>query len=350
MENNQESGISLKELLIYIWKKKIMLLISFIAITIVSFAAVTIVRRTPVKYVSEVIVSFEGMIDNKYPDGSLFSYRDITSKESLVEVKNSNLELYESIDAESLYDNDGISITNTNVETNLTNKIFAFTLRIDANSSYFENIEQARCFITDLFESKTIDKVKEYYDNFKLPSYFENVTETIEYTFIYNKVSEAMKELNTTINSLIQKANSNFSYEEGKTLGDLKHNYDDLVAMINLDALAKQCTSHKRADKNSSDEARAFEEAVNQIMESVTNCANAVVKAYTQVGHQTYFLYYDSNRYVTTSGGAGSLVTTGALSVIIGVFGAFAITWVYGAFTNYEIKQPKKESEPEENN
>lgn len=348
MENNQESGISLKELLIYIWKKKIMLLIAFIAITVVSFAAVTVARRTPVKYVSEVIVSFDGMIDNKYPDGSLFSYRDIASKESLTTVKNSNLELYETIDVDSLYDNDGISVVNTNIETNLTNKIFAYTLRVEANSSYFTDVEQARSFITDMIESKTIDRVAEYYNNFKLPSYFANVTDSSEYTFIYNKVAEAINELDSIITQIISKSDSNFIYDEEKTLGDLKHNYDDLVAMINIEAFAKECTSHKRADKNSNDEAKAFETAVIQIMDSINNCASAVEKAYTAVGHETYFLYYDSNKRVTTSGGSSSLVTTAALSVIIGVFGAFAVTWVYGAFTNYEIKGSKKDNKTEE--
>ena len=119
---NEDDGVSLGEIFSWVWKKKIIGLIAFAVVAIICFIVILLVSNSSKKYtVNFDYGKVETLTNNKYLDGSSFSYLDIVDLANLENIKNSNDE-YNNIDINKLLDS--INITKNDTYSTMLNKMF----------------------------------------------------------------------------------------------------------------------------------------------------------------------------------------------------------------------------------
>ncbi len=165
----QKEGISLTDIFKRIWHAKITLLVTFVAIFVVAVVGIEFAISKPSEtYTGEIIYQFMGADEGLYPSGARFDYRNLTSEENLVKIKNSKEE-YQDIDIQNIIDNNQItlslgtdSIVNENGETVTSPALNHVIISIPASN--FQNQGQARDFINDLLNAP-YTVANSYYDN-----------------------------------------------------------------------------------------------------------------------------------------------------------------------------------------
>ena len=165
----EEQGITFGEIFKRIWKAKLVLGITGVTTCAVALLGVHFAYSKPSReYVSEAKLSFAGINNDKYPDGTNFYYQSIISYENLVKVKDSSSE-YADIDVDKIVDKDGISIEQKEKTTYAANgqemtDLMKDTFILKVKSSYFSSDTQAKHFVNDLF-SQPLEVASNYYTN-----------------------------------------------------------------------------------------------------------------------------------------------------------------------------------------
>ncbi len=111
MEEMNNEGISLGDIFKMVWKKKILVAI-ITGVTLILVMLLMLFWYNPKKttYTSEFDLSFTGSEEGKFPNGELFNYKDIISKENLLTVRDSKEE-YKKINVENLFKKNAFKIT-----------------------------------------------------------------------------------------------------------------------------------------------------------------------------------------------------------------------------------------------
>ena len=173
--NGEESGISVREIFAIIGKKIWYvlggsLLITLAAVLIFMLAINPLMESDSMRFRIDYPLYSEG----KYPDGSVFDYRSMISREVIEETKKSNSE-FSSINVGSLIKNEGIAIS-----AQKSGETEPYVYTISLKQSYFKGVDTQDFItaLTDTFKSHVIveQKVNGSFD-FKLnPDIFERVS------------------------------------------------------------------------------------------------------------------------------------------------------------------------------
>ena len=165
----EEQGITFGEIFKRIWKAKLVLGITGVTTCAVALLGVHFAYSKPSReYISEAKLSFAGINNDKYPDGTNFYYQNIISYENLAKVKDSSSE-YADIDVDKIVDANGISIEQKEKTTYAANgqemtELMKDTFILKVKSSYFSSDTQAKHFVNDLF-SQPLEVASNYYTN-----------------------------------------------------------------------------------------------------------------------------------------------------------------------------------------
>lgn len=157
LNNEENEGITLGEIFSWIWKKKLIGLITAIAIFLVVFIGVRFIYNPMVQTytVNFQYANIPGLANGHYLDGSSFDYQGIISEESINSVIEASPEKFKNIDVTKLLESESISIIlennyldpeNNNYTILSTNYKMTFPLKP------FGNFNIAKSFVMDLIQ------------------------------------------------------------------------------------------------------------------------------------------------------------------------------------------------------
>lgn len=154
MEELNEDGISISELILIVWKRKILISIVTVVTTIVlALFVMFLLNPSRLTYSTTFELYFPGIENNEYDSGVVFDYRDVISEGNILSVINSNSN-FSNINIDE-FTNNTIKISETSfVDTYTGNREF----NISVSASIFETKDAAALFIESLlyFSYQTI--------------------------------------------------------------------------------------------------------------------------------------------------------------------------------------------------
>lgn len=151
-EKNKDTGVSLGEIFSYIWKQKILLLITTFVVAIIIILGVVVVYNPSVK---KYRIGFQysnvpNLEDGSYLDGSRFNYLEIVSEESLTQIIEGN-EAYASLSGKTKELGLEIAANYTYAEGD-TQAVQSVEYSITASQKHFKTYEQAESFLKELVQ------------------------------------------------------------------------------------------------------------------------------------------------------------------------------------------------------
>lgn len=343
MENE---GLTIRELVSYFFKRKLLVLILFIVLTLVSVLSLLIIKPKRTTYKASFMVAFQDIQSNKYPDGSFFSFKNIISYDSLVNAKNSSSE-FSSINVDEIYKNNAFTIENTDTSTNMDKNFFALTFEIKVGSKYFESMDQAASYVKYLIESNTYDKVNQYYNNFVVANYLSDVNDSTEYVIILSKINNMIKLLENELTRAIEATSIDYQYDEHKTLAMLKAEFEVFIKSLDLSSVEEDYNTHLYERKDKDTTAKDFEASVQRIISGLETYRKEIQLARNEALKETNFIFYDSNEVIVTETSGLSIMKNGIISLAVGIFGSLILTLCYGAYE--EFAPVKKQIRNEKN-
>ncbi len=334
MNNNEnttiveDEGVSLGEIFSWIWRKKILGLIVFLAVALVSFLAIYFIGNRSVQYT----VSFDygntpRLEEGSHLDGSTFNYLSLISRESLNEVKSN--EEFASIDVNELLKS--ISITETNVydSTNTTQLVDNYYI-LSANVSNFSSDEQARNFFLALINSP-IDYNQTYLTALNFESGFSLIEQSRTYedelTYINNQVNLIINGYNSLIGEfgdvsvLLSNANGNYimsSYEEATsyfTLSQIQSNINITLNSYNYNYLSDILASNNYIKISDTSDLTANNPDIIYYQTMYNSRVNALIKANKELQAQVDALTQQINEVLNS--GNGNIIDSAALQSLI---------------------------------
>lgn len=206
-EQREESGITFGEIRRIIFNKKWIALAVALAITLAGTLTLYFTRgKSQTTYSTTFTVNLSGNAADTYPDGTKFSYTDLISLNTLIEVRNSN-EKFESIWVNELSNSEGAISISADEFKNYT---------ITVKASYFSNKDIARDFLMSL-ASYAID----YYQTMEINygAYLDRY-ETCdgEYETLVRYLQNQINYLSSYYSNIRSNYGDSFIVENGKTL------------------------------------------------------------------------------------------------------------------------------------
>ena len=334
MNNNEnttiveDEGVSLGEIFSWIWRKKILGLILFLAVALVSFLAIYFIGNRSVQYT----VSFDygntpRLEEGSHLDGSTFNYLSLISRESLNEVKSN--EEFASIDVNELLKS--ISITETNVydSTNTTQLVDNYYV-LSADASNFSSDEQARKFFLALITSP-IDYNQTYLTSLNFESGFSLIEQSRTYedelTYINNQVNLIINGYNSLIGEFgdvsvpLSNANGNYimsTYEEATsyfTLSQIQSNINITLNSYNYNYLSDILDSNNYIKISDTSDLTANNPDIIYYQTMYNSRVNALLKANEELQAQVDALTEQINEVLNS--GNGNIIDSAALQTLI---------------------------------
>ncbi len=203
MEEREEDGITLGRLLSVLFGRKIIILIATISTLVVGLLFITLYyNRGKQTYTSQFNINCVGVNDGRYIDGSVFDYRDLVSRDTLNEIKNSN-QKYSKINIDALISSDNIKIDLIE-EKNKNDETVRKYYQITAKKKLFENELIARDFINDI-ANYPITKTIAMTDSINYYSFLENFQTANVYStqiqYLQNQYDYIIKNYDSLIES-----------------------------------------------------------------------------------------------------------------------------------------------------
>ncbi len=146
--NNEENGVSIAEIFKVIFHRVWWV----VGVTVAALiAGILIVQfwynRTVQTYTISYTIDFPGILDNVYPDGTIYRYSSVISPDVLNEIVEGD-EQFSGIDVQDMVEDDGIQISTTTVysdESDTTTATNYYSLTVSAK--YFSSSTQAAAFM-----------------------------------------------------------------------------------------------------------------------------------------------------------------------------------------------------------
>lgn len=228
----KEEKLTVREFLIFVGRKKIWNALLVIVVFLLGFFGLKIYSDSKAYYQGSFMLYWDSIESNTYLNGSRFNYKDMISLNRLNEVVSDNPDSFSSINAEKMYNRDGIRIYFTKIYYDENNKDLGNTAyyTIVTDASYYKSISQARKFIESLIE-KELDVSREIAKNQEIVNSLDWISSTSEYEELFNAVELQIARLGTAVANLITSKSQNYVYdaENQKTLGALQDEIEYLV-------------------------------------------------------------------------------------------------------------------------
>lgn len=238
-ENQLEDGISITELFAIVWKRKIIIGIATV-VTAILFMLVVVFGVNPnsLRYTSSFDMYFPGIVENKYPSGYYFDYKDIISDENIeLVLKNSNE--FEGV-VLSDFNNDTITISETTIissNTEITNRSFS----ISVQGSLFENNKEAATFVESLV-SQANEKILNSVDDLSFSTYLNNAKQAQTFELQLNLLNQQVSYVSNLYTNLIDEFGD--VTINGNTLLNYKTQYSSYFTINSISNLIQELNNN----------------------------------------------------------------------------------------------------------
>lgn len=206
-----------------IFRKKWLFLAIALAITVAGTLIINFgVNKSQIVYESEFDLSYPGIENGVYPDGTPFDYRDIVSLPRLTAVKASDAK-YEKVDVSAMAEKNDITLTrNTRTENSV--EVATGTYTVSVKGKYFENMSIATDFITDL-TSYPVQYAVSSTNNFDYTFNLTSFSSALSYADKLNYLSAQESLLTSGYGNLISSYGEMFSATDDKGSSRLLRDY-----------------------------------------------------------------------------------------------------------------------------
>ena len=204
-ELKQDDGVSLGQLFSWLWRKKIIGLIVFLAVAVVCFVIILLISNTKAVYsISFNYCSTPNLSENKFLNNTNFNYLNLISKNTLTEVKNSSDE-FKNIDIDKV--SNSISITENKVYNNDTLDYIYYV--IEVKTGVFNSANEAKKFLIELSNWPI-----KYNDNFlnliNFNSNFDLINSSLTYEDELSYIDSQVNLIKNGYEDLIEKFGDNY--------------------------------------------------------------------------------------------------------------------------------------------
>lgn len=296
---DENKGITLKDICKTIWLKKWLALIVAVLVALACAVLINYVYNPSIKtYETEFSLNLPGS-DNgafySYPDGKLFYYSEMTSVKTLNEIKEKGN--FSNVNVDKMVKNGDISITRNVTVTPLsadgTNVYKETVYKVSAKMKYFGNANEAKEFLTSIAEypAEYLKSMEINYDLLEGIDSYDN-----------NMLKQQLEFLTQEYGSLITTYGNTFVVD-GRTLISYAQ---EVTAYLGVETDVKQYEV----------------ETVKKLTETFKNTSKAVYAKATSVA-------FVQPNIIVEQGGM-SLVKILLLSIIVGVIVALVAAYVGG--------------------
>ena len=215
--------------------RKLLLLAITGSITLIGTGFLSLRGKGQEKYVSTFIYDIPSLVDNKYIDGSSFSFQKLVTKSSMEKIKNENEE-YKSINLDKLYNSSLFEIKKVTEYNSVTKEPSAAYYYLSMPKTAFKSRIQAENFFYDIinqpvlytFEAVNQMNYTKNFKNFDVAITLEQQIEYLEnqYNLLNSKYEQLIIKYGDTyaINGLISDSKNNLNvYFKKNIIQDLKH-------------------------------------------------------------------------------------------------------------------------------
>ncbi|MFI3329163.1 MAG: hypothetical protein R3Y05_01605 [bacterium] len=238
-ENQLEDGISITELFAIVWKRKIIIGIATVLTAILFMAFVVFgVNPNSLRYTSTFDMYFPGIVENKYPSGYYFDYKDIISDEN-IELVLKNSDEFKGVVLTD-FNNDTITISETTIissTTEITNRTFS----ISVQGSLFENSTEAATFVESLV-SQANDKILNSVDDLSFSTYLNNAKQAQTFELQLNLLNQQVSYVSNLYNNLIDEFGD--VTINGNTLLNYKTQYSSYFTINSISNLIQELNNN----------------------------------------------------------------------------------------------------------
>ena len=229
---NNDEGVSIGEIFSWIWKKKILGLIIFVAVAIISFLAIFFISKNKINYV----VNFDYgttpyFSDNKYLDGTNFNFYNLVKEDVLQTVKdNSENDAYADIDVANLVKS--ISITKVRETDEESNELLDEYYQITVSANCFSSDAQARAYLIDLI-NLPLNKNEAFLNTLTFDINLTNAVDSKTYQEEVTYIKDQVNLLTSGYDSLISTFGNVSIYVQQDSEGNVTFNtYDGVNSEI----------------------------------------------------------------------------------------------------------------------
>lgn len=279
---NKSKELTFSDLLEIIFKRKILLTVITLIITIVGTLLLGVVySKRNTYYTTSFILEYPGSSTLTMPDGTNLKYSEFISQKSLEKVKKSNVN-YSGIDVVSLALSDDISISQEIVINSAERKDTVYTITVKAK--YFSSKEIAKLFLKDL-STLPINNVKEMVKNTVHDSYLTAYDNTLSFdnklNFLEAQKNYLLNAYDTTISSL-----GNISINN-KTLSAYKQNIENFFMINSLELLISEFEREGYATQNK-ELAKSYELEIETLLAKKASNEKIIEAIRNEIGKSEY--------------------------------------------------------------
>ncbi|VEU79930.1 hypothetical protein [Haploplasma axanthum] len=161
MENEQNTQeLSLLDLWFKIWKNKILVILITIGITIIGVSFIYLQNKSGAKLENKFTYNFQNIGNEKYPDGSIFDYRELISRDFLTEIKESNTD-FKDVDIKKLTNDNNMDLEIVEERSEKTDEILNRYYKITMSLAIFGNDSILAESFLESIHTKIINTAKE---------------------------------------------------------------------------------------------------------------------------------------------------------------------------------------------
>lgn len=181
--------LTTKDFFKFIRKKKLLTGIIAGSIFALSLVGLSVYAYHSNTYQATVILGWEGIEADRYPDSSAFNYLDIVSLANLQKAKYADSSL-NSIDVDRMYDRDDASISRTFLLSNTISdqKSYHVQFTISLHKKYFSSSDQARLFFSQLIENNVYQVAAQLNNAYSINNSFFFQSDTDQYDIVFNNI------------------------------------------------------------------------------------------------------------------------------------------------------------------
>ncbi len=193
---NQEEGISVVEIFKIIWKRKLLAFIIALCTVIIMVLGIEFIYNPrKISYTSEFEFSFYSPMDDTYPSGKHFNYKDIVSLELIQETIAENKE-FSKLKAEDIYNNGKISIQRLTYVEQTDVREYSDRFRITV-----QGLSKNKSLVSN-FVRKLLDNAQEQVEkDIEEINYISSIESFKDYTIYDNSIPYLGEQYNFIISS-----------------------------------------------------------------------------------------------------------------------------------------------------
>ena len=247
----EEQGISLKDLFLIVWKRRILLIIFTIAGLFLTLVVGLIINAQSSKVSTIVEFQWNGILSGSYPDGQRFDYTNLfessvlnqSLNETSLETISSN-ELRAAIQIVPIIPNDVLQIIQESLEKGVQISYFAseFKIVVD-NGKLGVSVETGQELLGHLIENFREDFERKYIQRAVIIDYTNVNLEDYDYIDSYEILYSQIQLINNAVNSVLPGANNFVSTELGIGFGDITVR-TNLVGSIELATMSSRINNY----------------------------------------------------------------------------------------------------------